>query len=187
MAQAGDSPLSASQPRLRPAAAEDFDAIAEIYGHFVLHGLASFEEAAPGAAELRRRWEALVEKGYPYIAAEQAGRILGYAYAGPYRPRPAYRFTVENSVYVSPDSGRRGLGGRLLDALITACEDAGFRQMIAIIGDSANTPSIGLHRSRGFTEVGVFTDVGFKHGRWVDSVLMQRALGPGGQSLPSNP
>ncbi|MEX0922626.1 MAG: N-acetyltransferase family protein [Rhodovibrionaceae bacterium] len=186
MSQARHSSPSSPPVSLRPAAAEDFHAIAEIYGHFVLHGLASFEEVAPDAAELRRRWLALTEKDYPYLVAVQGAHVLGYAYAGPYRPRPAYRFTVENSVYVAPDNGRHGLGGRLLDALIAACEAAEFRQMIAIIGDSANAASIGLHRSRGFVEVGTFKDVGFKHGRWVDSVLMQRALGGGGQTLPQN-
>lgn len=184
MSEARDSSDPAAGFRLRAAVAEDIAAIAAIYGHFVLHGLASFEEVAPDEAEMRRRWQALSEKGYPYLVAEAEGRILGYAYAAPFRPRPAYRFTVEDSVYVAPEAGRRGVGGRLLDAVIEACATAGYRQMIAVIGDSANSPSIELHRSRGFALVGTFADVGFKHGRWVDSVLMQRALGDGAASLP---
>lgn len=183
----GEAGGTAMQFRLRPAAAADFAAIAEIYGHFVLHGLASFEEDAPGAAELQRRWQALVDAGYPYFVAEDSGpqgQILGYASAGPYRTRPAYRFTVEDSVYVARDAARRGVGGALLDAVIEACAAAGYRQMIAVIGDSGNAPSIGLHRSRGFREVGNFTSVGFKFSRWVDSVLMQRPLGEGSDTLP---
>ncbi len=171
---------------LRPAEARDIPGITRIYGHYVLYGLASFEELPPEEAEMRRRWQALKEKGYPYVVIEAQGEILGYAYAGPYRPRPAYRFSVENSVYVAPDSGRRGLGGMLLDAVVAACEAAGYRQMIAVIGDSANAASINLHRSRGFTEIGVFKDIGFKHGRWLDSVLMQRALGEGSTCPPDD-
>lgn len=186
MSQVGRSADPTAEVILRPAEVGDFPRLSEIYGHFVLHGLASFEEAAPDAAEMRHRWEALAEKGYPYLVAEEAGRLLGYAYAGPYRPRPAYRFTVEDSVYVAPEAGRRGLGGRLLDAVIETSAASGFRQMIAIIGDSANAPSIELHRSRGFREVGTFEAVGFKHGRWVDSVLMQRALGPGAETPPKD-
>ena len=187
MAEADDAGLAETGFRLRPAAEDDFAAIAEIYGHFVLYGLASFEEAPPEAAELQRRWRALVEQGYPYIVAEAAapeGRILGYAYAGPYRPRPAYRYTVEDSVYVAQEAARRGVGGALLDAIIAACTELGYRQMIGIVGDSANNASIGLHRSRGFRDVGTFEAVGFKHGRWVDSVLLQRPLGDGAASLP---
>lgn len=176
--------LSAAEVRLRPAAERDFAQISEIYGHAVLYGLASFEEVAPDATEMRRRWSALVEKGFPYFVAESADKVLGYAYAGPYRARPAYRFTVETSVYVAPEAGRRGIGGRLLDGLVEASEAAGFRQMIAIIGDSGNVASIELHRSRGFREVGTFAAVGFKHGRWVDSVLMQRGLGEADETLP---
>lgn len=184
MAGEEDAARAVSEVGLRPAAEGDFAQISEIYGHAVLHGLASFEEVAPDETEMRRRWAALVEKGYRYFVAESAGEILGYAYAGPYRPRPAYRFTVETSVYVAPGAGRRGIGGRLLDRLIEASTADGFRQMIAVIGDSGNRASIELHRSRGFREVGTFAAVGFKHGRWVDSVLMQRGLGEGDETLP---
>jgi phosphinothricin acetyltransferase len=184
MADATGSSDPAANVVLRPARAEDFGRISEIYTHFVLHGLASFEEVAPDEGEMHRRWLALIEKDYPYLVAESAGQILGYAYAGPYRPRPAYRYTVENSVYVAPEATRRGVGGRLLDAVIEASAAAGFRQMVAVIGDSANSASIELHRSRGFRKVGTFHDIGFKHGRWVDSVLMQRGLGRGAETLP---
>ena len=153
----------------------------------MLHGLASFEETPPDETELRRRWQAQIAAGYPYLVAEDdgpGGRILGYASAGPYRTRPDYRLTVKDSVYVAPEAARRGVGGALLDAVIEACAAKGYRQMIAVIGDSGNAPSIGLHSSRGFRLVGTFASIGFKHGRWVDTVLMQRPLGEGSNSLP---
>ena len=169
---------------IRPAVSEDLEEITAIYGHHVLHGLASFEETAPTVEEMASRYSALVELGYPYLVASDGIRLLGYAYAGPYRTRPAYRFSVENSVYISKDAIGLGAGGRLLDALIRDCEAGGFRQMIAVIGDSDNAASIGLHASRGFERAGLLANVGFKHGRWVDSVFMQRALGSGGDDLP---
>jgi phosphinothricin acetyltransferase len=170
----------------------DVTAVREIYAHHVRYGLASFEIEPPSREEMAQRRRGIVESGLPYLVAEErdggggggsAGVIVGYAYAGPYRPRPAYRFTVENSVYVRADRARRGIGRMLLEALIADCEAQGYRQMIAVIGDSANRSSIGLHESLGFRTVGVLQSVGFKHGRWVDVVQMQRELGVGDRTL----
>jgi len=169
---------------IRPATPADIPAITRIYAHAVTHGTASFELDAPDQAEMSRRRQELMDGGFPYVAAENDGSLLGYAYAGPYRARPAYRFTVENSIYVEPQAQRRGIGRALLDHLIEESTGRGFRQMIAVIGDSAQTASIELHRAAGFRMVGTFTDVGFKFDRWLDTVLMQRALGQGAQSLP---
>lgn len=171
---------------IRPAADADFDAIQRIYAHHVLHGLASFEEAPPDAAELMRRWRAIAGAGLPYLCATEdaGGALVGYAYAGPYRPRSAYRFTVEDSVYVAPGQTGRGVGRGLLRQLIEICINLGKRQMIAVIGDSGNAASIAVHRACGFELTGTFLAIGFKHGRWVDSVLMQRALGPGSTTKP---
>jgi phosphinothricin acetyltransferase len=145
----------------------------------VLTGTATFEIEPPDLAEMRSRREALLKGGYPYIVAEAEGEVLGYAYTGTYRTRPAYRSTTENSVYVRDGSHGRGIGRALLAATIEQATGAGFRQMIAIIGDSGNAASIGLHAALGFAHVGVLRSVGWKHGRWLDTVLMQRALGPG--------
>lgn len=169
---------------IRPADAGDIAAVAAIYAHHVLHGLASFELDPPDADEMRRRYDTLTGAGYPFLVAERHGEVVGYAYAGPYRTRPAYRGTVENSVYVAPDFANRGIGRALLEALIEAAAARGYRQMVAIIGDSGNTASIALHRTCGFDETGVLKSVGFKFGRWVDSVLMQRPLGPGDGTSP---
>jgi L-amino acid N-acyltransferase YncA len=171
---------------IRPVEAADLDAIQAIYAHHVLHGLASFEEVPPDTAELTRRWRAVDAAGLPYLCAtgRDGGPILGFAYAGPYRPRSAYRFAVEDSVYVAPGQAGRGVGRALLRRLIEICTDVGKRQMIAVIGDSGNAGSIALHRACGFELTGRFRSIGFKHGRWVDSVLMQRALGPGDATLP---
>ncbi|MCC7276565.1 MAG: N-acetyltransferase [Alphaproteobacteria bacterium] len=170
---------------IRDARPEDIPAIAAIYGHHVLTGLASFEETAPSVEEMARRHAEITGKGYPYIVAEEsAGTVVGYAYAGPYRPRPAYRHSVENSVYLAPGRQRSGIGSALLGALIARCEAKGYRQMVAVIGDSANAASIGLHARHGFTRVGTLRSIGYKHGRWVDSVLMQRALGAGDTTRP---
>jgi len=170
---------------IRPAAAADFDAIQRIYAHHVLNGLASFEETPPDAVELTRRWRAIADAGLPYLCAVEAnGALAGYAYAGPYRPRSAYRFSVEDSVYVAPGAAGRGIGRYLLRQLIEICTGLGKRQMIAVIGDSGNTASIALHRACGFELTGTFQAIGFKHGRWVDSVLMQLALGPGSTTKP---
>jgi len=171
---------------VRDSVEDDMPEIAAIYAHHVTHGLASFEEEPPDAAEMGRRRKELLGRGYPYLVAASgaAGGVVGYAYAGPYRTRSAYRFSVENSVYVAPAATRRGLGRELLTALIDRCTAAGFRQMIAVIGDSGNAGSIGLHQALGFRRVGVLTAVGFKQGRWVDCVLMQAALGPGASIDP---
>jgi L-amino acid N-acyltransferase YncA len=171
--------------RLRVATPDDIDAIHPIYAHHVLHGLASFEEVPPDAAELARRQADVLGRGFPYVVAVDGdGRILGYAYAGPYRTRSAYRHTVEDSIYLAPDQGRRGIGRLLLERLIADCTAMGARQMIAVIGDLGNHGSIGLHRACGFHMVGTLPAVGLKFGRWVDSVLMQRALGAGETTLP---
>jgi len=150
--------------------------VAAIYRHHVLHGLASFEEVPPDEAEIRARFEAVRKAGLPYIVYEEEGQILGYAYAGPYRTRSAYRFTVENSVYVREGYGGRGIGRALLTALIERCAAGPWKQMVAVIGDSENHASIGLHRALGFRMVGMLEKVGYKFNRWVDTVLMQRAL-----------
>ena len=169
---------------IRPATPADIPAITRIYEHAVRHGTASFELEAPDEAEMLRRMRALVDDGFPYIAAEVDGLLAGYAYAGPYRPRRAYRFSVEDSIYIDPGAQRRGIGRALLEHLIEACERRGFRQMVAVIGDSAQTPSIELHRAAGFRMVGAVENVGYKFDRWLDSVVMQRALGPGATTQP---
>ena len=169
---------------IRKAGVADIPAIAAIYGAAVTAGTASFELEPPDAAEMQRRWQVITEGGFPYLVAEQAGVVRGYAYVSQYRPRPAYRFSVENSIYVAPDAHRAGVGRQLLAALIDAATAQGFRQMIAVIGDSGQSASIGLHRRAGFTFAGTMHAVGFKHGRWLDSVLMQRALGAGDTALP---
>lgn len=169
---------------VRDAGAEDVPAITRIYAHSVRTGLASFETDPPDDAEMARRIARIVDAGYPYLVAEEDGRILGYAYASPYRPRPGYRFAVENSIYVAADAQGRGIGRRLLARLIARCEEAGFRQMIAHIGDSDNAASIGLHRAFGFYPVGILPGVGWKFGRWVDSVVLIRPLGAGSKSDP---
>jgi len=162
---------------VRPATEEDAAEIARIYGHYVLHTCATFETEAPSRQEMARRRLAVLELGLPYLTAEAEGRVIGYAYANAYRPRAAYRFTVEDSIYVDPAEVRRGCGEALLAALIEQCEQGPWRQMIAVIGDSANTASVRLHERAGFREVGRLSSVGFKFDRWIDSVLMQRALG----------
>lgn len=170
---------------IRNALGADVPAIAAIYGDAVLTGTASFEIEPPSEAEMAGRFASLSDGGFPYLVAEQAGSVLGFGYAGPYRPRPAYRHTVEDSVYLAADARGRGIGGALLRTLIAISEARGFRQMIAVIGDSGHQASIRLHKLAGFALVGTFRDVGYKHGRWLDSILMQRALGPGGETPPS--
>lgn len=170
---------------VRDSAEADVAAIAAIYAHHVRHGLASFEEEPPAAAEIGRRRAEVLARALPYLVASgPEARVLGFAYAAPYRTRSAYRFTLEDSIYIAPDAARRGIGRALLGELIARCTAAGYRQMMAVIGDSANAGSIGLHERLGFARVGTLPAVGFKHGRWVDSVLMQRALGAGDQTLP---
>jgi phosphinothricin acetyltransferase len=170
--------------QIRPAAEADLAAVTDIYAHAVLHGTATFELIPPDLAEMTRRFRTLTDGGFPYLVAELEGDVVGYAYAGPYRPRPAYRFTVENSVYLKPAIHRRGIGLQLMQRLIAECEARGYRQMIAVIGDSGNAGSLGVHTRCGFTMIGTHTDVGFKFGRWLDIVMMQRALGEGAGTLP---
>lgn len=170
---------------IRNAVATDLTDVTRIYGHHVLNGLASFEEEAPTLEEMLTRFRALTSAGFPYLVAERDGEILGYCYASSYRPRPAYRFTVEDSVYVADRARGQGVGKALLQSLIQRCEDGKWRQMLAVIGDSANASSIALHSRLGFRPSGSIVSVGLKFGRWVDSVIMQRALGAGDTSLPS--
>src|ERR1700678_2466144 len=169
-----------SSSEIRAAIAADLSAITEIYHHAVRYGTATFELTPPDLAEMTRRFGVLMDGGFPYLVAVLEGRVVGYAYAGAYRPRPAYRFTVENSVYLSPSIHRRGIGTQLLQRLIAECGRRDYRQMIAVIGDSANAGSIGLHTRCGFQMIGTHPDVGFKFGRWLDTVMMQLALGDGG-------
>ncbi len=165
---------------LRVAAAPDVPAIANIYAEQVATGTASFEYEPPTVAEMRRRYESIVGAGYPYFVAENGdGTVAGYSYASAYRLRPGYRYTVEDSVYVAPAAGGRGIGQALLSRLIEACSERGDRLMVAVIGDVGNAASIALHRALGFTEVGRMPGVGWKFGRWIESVLMQRPLGAG--------
>ncbi|MCO6416096.1 N-acetyltransferase family protein [Siccirubricoccus sp. KC 17139] len=165
---------------VRPSAEGDVGAIAAIYGHHVLHGTGSFETEPPGAEEMRRRRADILARGLPYLVAEDGdGAVLGYAYASAYRPRAAYRNTAENSVYVRHDVIGRGVGRLLLAELLTQCEALGVRQMVAVVGDSANVASVRLHEAFGFRLVGTLSSVGRKHGRWLDTVLLQRALGEG--------
>lgn len=161
---------------IRNCQPDDVPGIQAIYAWHVANGLASFEEVPPDCDEVARRRADVLARALPYLVAEDGGEVLGYAYAAPYRSRSAYRFSVENSVYVKHDAPRRGIGRALLSELIARCQQLGLRQMIAVIGDSNNRASIGLHAALGFHPVGILRDVGFKHGRWVDSVLMQRAL-----------
>ena len=168
---------------IRAATPNDLPAITEIYAEAVRTGSASFELVPPDLAEMRRRFDDLSTGGFPYIVAD-VGSIAGYAYAGPYRPREAYRFTLENSVYVAPGWQGKGVGRALLAALISEAETRGFRQMVAVIGDSDNAASIALHRAAGFEDTGVLRAVGRKHGRWLDTVLMQRRLGSGEKDDP---
>lgn len=171
-------------PTIRASREDDLPALTAIYGHWVTHGLASFELEPPDLAEIARRRAAVLAGGYPHLVAEQDGAVVGYTYASAYRHRQAYRFAVENSVYVAPGGTRGGTGRALLDALIADCTGRGFRLMVAVIGDSANDASIGLHERAGFARAGLLPAVGWKHGRWVDSVLMTRALGAGATTPP---
>ena len=170
--------------RIRPATVADVPAIAAIYRPAVVEGTASFELEPPDDAEMRRRFEGVTGGGFPYLVAAEGAHVLGYAYVSAYRARPAYRWSVENSIYVAPAAQGQGVGRRLLGQLIEATTAKGYRQMIAVIGDSGNAASIELHRAAGFTSIGIIRAVGFKHGRWLDSVLMQRALGAGESTPP---
>src|SRR6185312_7123985 len=164
---------------IRACTESDMPAVSEIYHHHVLHSPATFEIAPPGYEEMMERYRAIKKDGFVYLVAEVEGEIAGYAYVSTYRARPAYRFTVENSVYIRPGYERRGLGRLLLTALLKECEKKPIRQVIAVIGDSANAASIELHRNLGFAMIGTFRSVGYKFGRWLDSVLMQKEIGEG--------
>ena len=170
--------------KLRPASLDDIPAITAIYAHAVRHGTASFELEPPTEAEMTRRMQAVLDGKFPYLAAEIDGRLAGYAYASLYRTRPAYRFTVENSVYVTPDMHRRGVAKALLERLIEECTARGYRQMIAVIGDSDQAASIGVHKACGFEPAGNLKSIGWKFGKWLDTPLMQRALGDGAKTMP---
>lgn len=169
---------------VRDAQEADLPAIQAIYAHHVLHGLGSFEEVPPDLAEMARRFAELKVKNMPYLVAQEDGRVLGYAYANFYRPRSAYRYSAEDSIYVAHDAVGRGVGRRLLQTLIDRCTAMGFRQMVAVIGDSQNRGSIALHAAQGFQKVGNLPSTGYKFGRWVDSFLMQRSLGDGDATPP---
>ena len=176
--------MSNDSVSIRDATEDDLAAIQAIYAHHVNHGLGSFEEVPPNVAEIARRRDVARDNGLPYLVAELDGVVRGFAYASPFRSRSAYRYSVEDSVYVGPDALGAGIGSALLAALIERCIERGFRQMVAVIGDSANQASIGLHAKHGFVQTGLMPAVGFKFGRWVDTVRMQRALGPGDTTLP---
>ena len=150
----------------------------------MLHGLASFEEVPPSVEELERRYQDVIQRGLPYLVAEYGYEVAGYGYCAPYRARSAYRYALEDSVYVRHDMTGRGIGKQLLEELVRRCEGLGYRQLIAVIGDSAHAASVGVHAACGFLRVGTLRSVGFKFGRWVDSVIMQRPLGPGDATRP---
>ena len=173
-----------SSVSIRPAGPSDIPAITRIYADAVRHGTASFEIEPPDEAEMARRMAALLTKSYPYLVAEGEGAMAGYAYAGPYRDRRAYDWCIEDTVYVAPEFHRKGIGGLLLTRLIAESERRGFRQMLGVIGDSANTASVAVHAAVGFHLIGTFQSIGFKHGRWLDTVLMQRPLGATDTTLP---
>jgi len=162
---------------IRPAVPEDMEAVQAIYAHYVLRSCASFEEEPPSVAEMLRRHAGILEKKLPFLVAVSDGEVVGYTYAGPFRTRSAYRYTIEDSIYVAPGIVRRNIGASLLRLLIDQCTELGYRQMIAIIGDSANLGSIQLHRKLGFRQEGVLRGVGLKFGRWIDVVIMHRPLG----------
>jgi L-amino acid N-acyltransferase YncA len=169
---------------IRSAAPADIHTISRIYAHAVEHGTATFEIESPDEAEMARRQKALLARNFPYLVAERAGVVAGYTYAGPYRDRRAYDWCVEDSIYIAPQFHRQGIGRLLLERLIAESEARGFRQMIGVIGDSANTASVAVHAAAGFHKIGTFQSIGFKHGRWLDTVLMQRSLGRGDAAPP---
>jgi L-amino acid N-acyltransferase YncA len=181
----GWSNLRADEVSIRVTRHGDLSAITTIYADAVIGGTASYEIEPPDLAEMEARWRSLLRAGYPHLVAVAGRTIRGYAYAGPFRTRPAYRFMVEDSIYVAADAQGSGIGKALLAELIRRCEGAGFRQMIAVIGDGTEHPaSVRLHLSQGFRQIGVIEGSGYKHGRWLDTVLMQRALGPGNATAP---
>lgn len=169
---------------IRAARPADIAAVTRIYADAVIHGTASFELEPPDEAEMARRQSTLLARRFPYIVAEQNGVLAGYAYAGPYRDRRAYDWCIEDSIYIAPELHRRGIGRLLLRRLIAESEALGFRQMIGVIGDTANAASVAVHAACGFRLIGTFQSIGYKHGRWLDTVLMQRALGSGDVAPP---
>ncbi len=171
-------------PTIRPSRDEDLPAITAIYAHHVLHGTGTFETDPPSAADMAARRADVLGRGLPYLVAEEQGEILGFAYANWFKPRPAYRFSAEDSIYVADAARGRGLGRLLLDALCEAAEAAGVRKLLAVIGDSANAGSVGVHRAAGFTEIGVMRSVGWKFGAWRDVVLMEKPLGAADTTAP---
>ena len=181
--------MSGEVPIIRQSRDDDVAAIAAIYGYHVRHGVASFEDVPPPVAEIARRRGEIIARGLPFLVAERAdgadpARVIGYCHASPFRPRSAYRFTLEDSIYVDAAETGRGIGRALLEPLLLRSAELGYRQMVAIVGGSDTVPSIRLHEALGFARIGVFPAVGFKFGRWIDIVLMQRALGPGAATLP---
>lgn len=174
-------------PIIRPSRDEDIAAIASIYTHHVLHGTGTFELDPPSPADMQARRAEVQARGLPWLVAEDRGQVLGYAYCNWFRPRPAYRYAAEDSIYLAPQACGQGLGRALLTELSAAAERAGMRKLIAVIGDSANAASIGLHRSCGFTPAGVLTASGWKFDRWLDTVLMEKPLGPGDRTAPAHP
>jgi phosphinothricin acetyltransferase len=181
-----DVPDCADKILVRDASNADMEKVQAIYVHYVLNATATFEEIPPTVEEMRSRRQSVLNAGLPYLVAELDGRVVGYCYATAYRSRSAYRFTIENSVYVENGLGGRGIGKALLETLIARCEEGPWRQMIAVIGNSGNAASIALHRSMGFQSIGTLTAVGFKLGQWVDTALMQRALGAGASNAPAS-
>ena len=174
-------------PLLRPSRDQDMDAIAAIYAHHVLHGTGTFETEAPSVQDMAARRADVLAKGLPYLVAEQDDQVVGFAYGNWFKPRPAYRYSVEDSIYLAPGQQRAGLGRALLAELLARCEAVGIRKVMAIIGDSANAGSIGLHRALGFSQVGVVESCGWKLGAWRDIVIMQKTLGTGSSAPPQPP
>lgn len=171
-------------PLIRPSTEHDLPAITRIYAHHVLHGTGTFETTPPTLEEMTARRADVLSKGLPWLVAEEAGEVLGYAYGNWFKPRPAYRFSVEDSIYLAPEAAGKGLGRALLAELLAALERGGIRKVMAVIGDSANAGSIGVHKALGFEQVGVVPACGWKFGRWLDIVMMQRAIGEGDRTPP---
>ena len=171
-------------PLIRPSTEHDLPAVTRIYAHHVLHGTGTFETTPPSLEEMTARRADVLSKGLPWLVVEDAGEILGYAYGNWFKPRPAYRFSVEDSIYLAPEAAGKGLGRALLAELLAALERGGIRKVMAVIGDSANAGSIGVHKALGFEQVGVVQACGWKFGRWLDIVMMQRAIGEGDRTPP---
>lgn len=171
-------------PTIRPSRDEDIPAITAIYGHHVLHGTGTFETVPPTAEDMAARRADVLGKGLPYLVIEDGGRVLGFAYCQWFKPRPAYRFSAEDSIYLHPDAAGKGLGRQLLDTLCREAEARGLRKLIAVIGDSGNAGSIGVHRAAGFTPAGTLKSCGWKFGRWLDIVIMERTVGEADRTPP---